>query len=166
MSPILFFIFFFTCIGVGKNIFTNKFSSSGIYRYFNSSVRRVKIWRKTENENSYHIRTYHSYIPDTIVESNQPVHINDENITICSKSESTPNTAIKKKLSDYSPGVISREEGNQHNENVFPIKPSAKRSLFEWTDSEFKSFGSDDIKVDNDYNDKEVLEILPIFRKI
>ena len=42
MSPILFFIIFFTCTGVGKIFFTNKFSSSGIYGYFNSSVRRVK----------------------------------------------------------------------------------------------------------------------------
>ena len=42
MSPILFFIIFFTCTGVGKNIFTNKSSSSGFYRYFNSSVGRVK----------------------------------------------------------------------------------------------------------------------------
>ena len=42
MSPILFFII---CLPaqVWKNIFTNKFSSSGIYRYFNSSVRRVKF---------------------------------------------------------------------------------------------------------------------------
>ena len=38
------FIFynFFYLHKCGKNIFTNKFSSSGIYRYFNSSVRRVK----------------------------------------------------------------------------------------------------------------------------
>ena len=99
------------------------------------------------------------------MESNQTVHINDENITICSKSESTPNKAIKKKLSDYSPGVNSREEGNQHNENV-PVKLSAKRSLFECTDIELKSFGSDDIKVDNDCIDKDVLEILPIVWKI
>ena len=27
---------------MGKIFFTNKFSSSGIYQYFNSSVRRVK----------------------------------------------------------------------------------------------------------------------------
>ena len=44
MSPILFFIIFFYLHRYGKNIFTNKFSSSGIYRYFNSSVRRVKIF--------------------------------------------------------------------------------------------------------------------------
>ena len=56
----------------------------------NHSSEKLKMWRKTENENSYRIRTYHSYIPDTIVESNQTVHINDENITICNKSESTP----------------------------------------------------------------------------
>ena len=87
-------------------------------------------------KNREQIRTYHSYIPDTIVESSQTVHINDENITICSRSESTPNKVIKKKLSDYSPGVISREEGNQHNENVVPVKPFAKRSLFECTNSE------------------------------
>ena len=41
MSPILFFIISFYLHRCGKNIFTNKFSSSGIYRYFNSSVRRV-----------------------------------------------------------------------------------------------------------------------------
>ena len=34
--------YFFYLRSCGKNIFTNKFSSSGIYRYFNSSVRRVK----------------------------------------------------------------------------------------------------------------------------
>ena len=37
-----FFYNFFYLHRCGKNIFTNKFSSSGIYRYFNSSVRRVK----------------------------------------------------------------------------------------------------------------------------
>ena len=42
MSPILFFYNFFYLHRCGKNIFTNKFSSSGIYRYFNSRVRRVK----------------------------------------------------------------------------------------------------------------------------
>ena len=51
----------------------------------------------------------HKYIKfkDIIVMHHAESHINDENITICSKSESTPNKAIKKKLSDYSPGVIS-----------------------------------------------------------
>ena len=142
-----------------------KFEDIATHHAENHSSEKLKIWRKTENENSYRIRNYHSYIPDTIVESNQTVHINDENITICSKSESTPNKAIKKKLSDYSPGVISRKEDNQHNENV-PVKPSAKRSLFEGTDSELKSFGSDDIKVDNDCIDKEVLEILPVVLEI
>ena len=34
---------FFYLHRCGKNIFTNKSSSSGIYRYFNSSVRRVKV---------------------------------------------------------------------------------------------------------------------------
>ena len=42
MSPILFFYNFFYLHRSGKNIFTDKSSSSGIYQYFNSSVRRVK----------------------------------------------------------------------------------------------------------------------------
>ena len=36
--------------------------------------------------------------------------VNDENIAICSKLKNTPYKAIKKKLSDYSPGVNSRDE--------------------------------------------------------
>ena len=34
---------FFYLYRSGKNIFTNKSSSSGIYQYFNSSVRRVNM---------------------------------------------------------------------------------------------------------------------------
>ena len=37
-----FFYNFFYLHRCEKNIITNKFSSSGIYRYFNSSVRKVK----------------------------------------------------------------------------------------------------------------------------
>ena len=37
-----FFIIFFYLHKCGKNIFTNKFSSSGIYRYFNSSWEGLK----------------------------------------------------------------------------------------------------------------------------
>ena len=45
MLNVTYFIFyiFFYLHRCGENIFTNKFSSSSIYRYFNSSVRRVKI---------------------------------------------------------------------------------------------------------------------------
>ena len=41
---LFYFYNFFYLPRYGKNIFTNKFSSSGIYQYFNSSVRRVNIF--------------------------------------------------------------------------------------------------------------------------
>ena len=43
MSPILFFIKFFTCPGIGKIFLQiNSAAVAFIYQYFNSSVRRVK----------------------------------------------------------------------------------------------------------------------------
>ena len=46
--PDFIFYNFFYLHKCGKNIFTNKFSNSGIYRHFNSSVRRVKVYEETK----------------------------------------------------------------------------------------------------------------------
>ena len=48
---LFYFLYLHRC---GKNIFTNKFSSSGIYRYLNSSVRRVKLREKVPTAAAVH----------------------------------------------------------------------------------------------------------------